>query len=200
MLRPGAPAGFREENKRGRGDEEQEKDGLQEWEYGAFGRPLFIRSSQRIAFIQEEDPNGNPADKPDQADDRVQIPARQSDDHAERAAEEHQPADHDEGAKNESGYRRAPAARREFFPDDRKDQRAQDDSDNFWADILNWGGAVKPQSAGDIANETGDTETHIFGVPEIYKQGRDDADDDSGEDNKPILFFPDHIDLTPFIK
>ena len=50
-----------------------------------------------------------------QTEKRVEITAREAQDHAERTAQEHQASDHGEETKHQTRYRRAAAAGEEFL-------------------------------------------------------------------------------------
>ena len=62
----------------------------------AFRLHLAIGALQAEALLQEHDADQDAGDKADQTDHGVQVAAAQADDHTQRAAQEHQRADHDE--------------------------------------------------------------------------------------------------------
>ena len=73
---------------------------------------------------------------------------------------------------------------------DGRDQRAQDDADDLWTEILDDRGAVQAESAGGIPQETGDTEAHVARIAQCRQRHGGSADDQAGEHNEPVLGEP----------
>ena len=90
----GSRAGLRKVNK-SRGSEQQRQHGDHKARQGKTVRPFGgIGAAERKAAPQEHDPHADPCGKAEQGADRGQIAAAQPDDHAQRAAEKGECADH----------------------------------------------------------------------------------------------------------
>lgn len=110
MQRAGACARFAEVDER-RGEQQQREDHQrQDDEHAALRLCQIMTPLERVALVQEEHAREDAAHKAGQAQQRIEVAARQSQNHAERAAEEHQAAHHYKHAQHEARHRRAAAA------------------------------------------------------------------------------------------
>ena len=91
--------------KQSRDERENEQNRKQDRKHQPLDCFLLIRAVQREAEAQRERADHDTDDEARKTDKRVQVAAAEPDDHAQRAAEEHEPADHHEHAEQESHKR-----------------------------------------------------------------------------------------------
>ena len=131
--------------------------------------------------------------------DELYETARESEDHAERAAEEHEASDHHEYSEHKTGDRRTAAARRKFLLGKCHEKAAEDQTDDLGPDVLHGLRRVKAQRARRVAQEAGHAEAHVLGIPEQHQQRRDHADDETGENHVAFFVFERHRKLSFFL-
>ena len=186
--------------KQGRNQQDQHEQQRQADRQGdCFGGGHLIGALQGEAFVKEEDTAQDAAGKSDQTDNGVEVAAADTQNHAQRAAEEGQRADHDESAQKEAGDRSRTALRRKLLADQRHSQRASDKADDFGTEILYSTGGMQLGSSGDVAQKAGDAEAHVFRVAEQNQRDSDQTDDRSGDDNAGVSLFvlhKKHISLS----
>ena len=188
--RAGAGSGLGEVDEGG-GQKQQRKHGEgQDHEHAALRLCQIMTPLERVALVQEEHAREDAAHKAGQAQQRIEVAARQTQDHAERAAEEHQRADHNEHAEKEADHRGRAAAALEFLRRDRRDERAEQDADDLRTEVLHDLRAVQTESAGRVAQEAGDAEAHVAGVAVRAQNERRNADHKSGDEDQPVVFQP----------
>lgn len=146
-----------------------------------------VGALQAVAVFEELHAAEDADREADEPDDGVEVAAGDPQNHAQRAAEEDERGDHDERAEHEAGHRRGAAAGEELLLHGRDDERAEHEADDFRADVLDDRRLVHPDRTGGVADEAGDAEAHVFGVPEPDERGGDDADGHAGEDD--VTFF-----------
>ena len=150
-----------------------------------------VGSFKREAVFEEQHADTDARDKADEAYQRVQITAAQTEHHPQRAAQKDQRADHDEHAQHESGRGGRARLRAELARCERHDERAQHQAQDLRAQILHLRGAVQAERARDVPLKAGDAEAHVGGVSQRgQRQGRD-SDDDAGQNHEPVSFFHD---------
>jgi len=150
-----------------------------------------VSSFERKAVFEEQHADTDARDKADEAYQRVQITAAQTEHHPQRAAQKDQRADHDEHAQHESGRGGRARLRAELARCERHDERAQHQAQDLRAQILHLRGAVQAERARDVPLKAGDAEAHVGGVSQRgQRQGRD-SDDDAGQNHEPVSFFHD---------
>ena len=193
MLGAGAAAGFREEDESGGRHQQDEHDQLNGGEQDAVQLGLDVGPLQGVAALQEEHTGQNADGEAQQAQQGVEVAAGQTQDHAERAAEEHQAADHHEEAQHEAGDGGAAALGGELLAAQGHQEAAQHQTYDLRPDILHGGGAVQAKTAGDIPQEAGNAEAHVGGIAEVDQQSGDDADDQTGDDDLPSFAFDVHV-------
>ncbi len=135
-------------------------------------------------------PTRMPAIKPTRPTSAFQVAAAQADDHTQRAAQEHQRADHDEGAQDEPQDRGGAAVALKLLGGDGRDESTQDDADDLRTEILDDRGTVQAEGARGIAQETGDTEAHVTRIAQGCQRHSCRANDQAREHNKPVLGEP----------
>ena len=197
MQRAGTCAGFTEVDERGRRQQKRQHCKRQDGEHTAFRLRECVASFQGIALIEEEHADQDAAGKARQTQQRVQIAARKSENHAERAAQEHQASDHDKHAEHKARDRRAAAARRKFFFRQRHQEASEHQTDDLRTDVLDCLCRVKPKRTGGVAQEAGNAEAHVFRVSEQHQQRGNHADDETGEHDVAFFVFEGHIN-SPF--
>ena len=148
-----------------------------------------VRALQGIASLQIKNAAADAGGKTDEAENSIEIAARDPQDHTEGTAEEHQAADHGKEPKNEARHRGTAAAGGELLFRQREQETAQNDPDDFRTEILNGAGTVQPQGAGRIADKAGDTEAHVLRVAQQNQHGGDHADDETGNDDLQFFLF-----------
>ena len=193
MLGAGATARFGEEDEGGRRHQQDEHHHLDGGEDHAVQLGLGIGALQGVAPLQEEHTGQDAQHKAQQAQQGVQVAARQTQDHAEGAAQEHQAAHHHEEAQHKSGDGCAAALGGELLLAQGHDEAAQHQADDLRPDVLHGGGTVQAQTAGGIPQEAGDAEAHIGGIAEKDQQRGNDADDQSGDDDLDSFAFDIHV-------
>ena len=198
MQRAGTCARFAEVDER-RGEQQQRKDHQrQDDEHAALRLRQIMTPLERVALVQEEHAREDAAHKAGQAQQRIEVAARQSQNHAERAAEEHQAAHHYKHAQHEARHRRAAAAGGEFLVADRHNKAAEHQTDDLRPDVLHGCRRMESKAARRVTQEARDAEAHVLRVPEQHQQRRDHADDQTSEDHIPLFMFQRHIFSTPF--
>ena len=118
-------------------------------------------------------------DKADQTDNGIEVTACNTQDHTEGAAQEHQRADHDKEAKDETCDGGRAAAGLELL--------TEDQADDFGTDVLNNTGCMHANAAGDITQEAGDAEAHVCRVAQLDQQDSSCANDQTGGDHQQIF-------------
>ena len=113
---------FGELEDRRSGEPEDEQQHINDREGGAFGERLLIAAAEREALLEEHNAHENAHDEAHKTDKGVPVAAADTDDHTQRAAEEHQRADHNEHAEKEADHRGRAAAALEFLRRDRRDE------------------------------------------------------------------------------
>ena len=90
----------------------------------------------------------------------------------QRAAQEHQGADHNEHTQYKAQGRGGTAAAFEFLKAKSSDEGAQYNADDLGADVLDHACGVQAQGTGGIPQEARNTEAHVAGVAgELQKDG-----------------------------
>ena len=181
---------FGELEERRSGEPEDEQQHIDDREGGAFGERLLIAAAEREALLEEHNAHENAHDEAHKTDKGVPVTAADTDDHTQRAAEEHQRADHDERAEKEADHRGRAAAALEFLRRDRRDERAEQDADDLRTEVLHDLRAVHAERAGRVAQEAGDAEAHVAGVAVRAQNERRNADHKSGDEDQPVVFQP----------
>ena len=171
----------------------------QDREHAALRLRERIAPLEGVALIEKEHADQDTAGKAGQAQKRVEVAARKSEDHAERAAEKHQASDHHEHTEHKAGHGRAAAARRKFLLGKCHEKAAKDQTDDLGPDVLHGLRRVKPQRARRVAQEAGHAEAHVLGIPEQHQQRRDRADDETGENHVAFFVFERHRKLSFFL-
>jgi len=69
----------------------------------------------------------------------------------------------------------------------RGNQAAEYKADDFRPDILDCGGAMQPERAGNIAQKAGDAKAHVDGIAQHDQKRCDQSDRQSGKDDG-VLF------------
>ena len=193
----GAGAFLREVDK-GRGQRQQHQqrrhDGGQ---HGALGGGQAVGAAQGVALVQEEHAAQDARHEAGQPEQRVAVAARQTQNHAEGAAKEHQAADHDEEAQHEPGHGSAAALGGPLLTHQREDQAAQHQTDDLRPDVLHGGGAVQAHRTGDVPYKAGDAEAHVGGVAQQHQHCRNDADAKARRQRNGKFFFVVHRKIPP---
>ena len=187
VLGAGARALSREEDERRRSDEQRDEDDLDDRPDEALRGVQAVGAVQRETLVQEERAGEDAADEADESDDGVEVAARDAQDHAERAAQEHQGADHHAEAEHEAGHRGGAAAGRELLLCQGEQEAAEDEAHELGANVLNCLGAVQAEAARGVADEARDAEAHVRGVAEEHEHRSDDADDGAAGDDRDLL-------------
>lgn len=113
--RAGSISGFcKVDECRGRKQQRQNRE-RQDGKHAALRLRERVAPFEGVALIEEEHADQDTAGKAGQAQKRVEVAARESEDHAERAAEEHEASDHHEHPEHKAGHGRTAAARRKFL-------------------------------------------------------------------------------------
>ena len=149
-----------------------------------------IGPPQGKALPQKDDAHQNTGHKAHQTGHGGQITAAQADDHAQRAAQKDQRADHDEHAQNEAAGGGGTGFGPEFLGADGRQQGAQNDADDLRADVLDLVGAVQSQRAGNVPLKAGDAEAHVPGVAGGGQHQSRDTDHDAGQQDQTVLAEP----------
>ena len=97
-------------------------------------------------------------------------------------------ANHDGEAQYESGQRGAAALGGEFLAHQAHDKGAQHQADDLRPDILDDLRPVHTYAAGDIPQEAGDAEAHVFRVAKGHQRHGDDAHHQPGQNDQAMLF------------
>ena len=179
----GAGACLGEVNEGGGGNQQHQQHHLDDGEGRALQDGQLIGALEGVAPVEEDHAHQNAADKAQQAEEGIEVAAGQAEDHAEGAAQEHQAADHHKEAQHKPGQGRAAAPGRKFLAQQRHEEAAQHQPEDFRPDILHGAGRVQPQGAGDVPQEAGDAKAHVHGVSKQHQQRGNDPDGDAGQHN-----------------
>lgn len=160
----GAGTFFREEDECGSSNEKSEQCDLDYREYSSFECRKLVCTLERIALLKEYNTYEDSADKSEQTYDCVKVAACKSQNHSERASEEHKSADHNEESEYESRYRGASASWRKFFLAYCKKCASEYKTYDFRSDVLYRGCSVKSERTCRVTQEACNTESHICRV------------------------------------
>ena len=193
----GAGAFFRELEEGGDSDEQDQQAGHHSGEDRAVERLGGVVALEREALADEDRAEEDTGSKTGKTDDCVEIAAGQTQDHAQRAAQKGQRADHDESAEHEPQGRRGTGLGFPFLRGDGHQEAAEDQTDDLRTDILHLGCRMQTDSARDITLKAGDAEAHVGRVAERRQHKCRDADDNAGQNDEQILFF--HVLFPPIL-
>ena len=165
---------------------EDKTEGEHNGEGEALNLALLIGPAEGEAILEEKRTEQDAEDEADQTDDGVQVAAADADNHAQRAAEEDQRADHNSRAEGEAEDGRTAALRLKLLADKGHEHRADNDTDDLGTEVLYNARLMQLGCAGDVAQEASDTEAHIFGVAKRSQYNCGGADEKSAEHDEPV--------------
>ena len=192
MQRAGACARLGEEDEGGSRHQQHQHDHLHRREGCALQHRLFKGAAQRVAPVQEHNTHQNARHETGQPQQRVQIAARQTQNHAEGAAQKHQAADHHKEAQHKAGQRGAAAPGGKFLLGQCHGKAAQHQTNDLRPDVLHCARPVQAQCARGVPQKTGDAEAHVHRVAEEYQRRRNDADDQPRDHDCDLFLFQVH--------
>ena len=191
----GTGAFFRKLEQRGNSQEEDQQANHHGRQHRAIKRLGGVVPLKREALADEERAKEDTGSKARQTDNGVQIAARQTEHHAQRAAEEGQRADHNECAEYKAKRRRRAGSCFPLLRGQRHQEAAEHKADDLRADILDLGSRMQTHSACDVALKARDAEAHVGRVAERRQHECCDADDNTGQNDEQVFFF--HVLFPP---
>ena len=108
--------------------------------------------------------DGNADGQPGQAQQGIQIAARQPQQRPPRAAQKRERADHGKDAEEKARKRRGTGSRFKFLKQQRGEHRPQHKPDDFRPNVLRDRRPVQPQRSSNIALKTGHANAHILRI------------------------------------
>ena len=136
------------------------------------------------ALAQKDRADPDAEHKAEQTEERIAVTAAEADDHTQRAAQEHQGADHDEEAEDKTHDRGRAAFGLELAADQSHHHGTEDNTDNFRTDILDYRRGVHLDTAGNITDKAGDAEAHVAGIAEGGQNNGGRTDHQAGENDQ----------------
>ena len=171
----------------------------QDRQNGAADRLGLIGTAERKAFLEEERAGRHAACKADERDPCIQVTGGHTQHHAERAAEEHECADHHGCAQCEAHHRRGTGGGFVFFRQQRQQERAADKADDLRTEILHRCRRVQLERARHIADEAGNTDRHVGRIAVNCQKHHQQPDHRTGHRQLPCLVKQFH-DFLLFVK
>ena len=138
-----------------------EQNCQQDWQNGAADWLGLIGTAERKAFLEEERAGRHAACKADERDPCIQVTGGHTQHHAERAAEEHECADHHRSAQNKTHHRRRTGSGLVLPGQQRQQERAADKANDLRAEILHRSRSVQLERARCIADKAGNADRHV---------------------------------------
>ena len=184
----GAGTLSREEDEGGSGDHQDEQAHVDSGHEHTLDLGLRLGLLEGEACLQEQGAHEDADDEANEAQDGVSVAAAQADDHPQGAAQEHEGAHHDAEAQHEPGHGGGAAPHLEFLACQGHDHGAQHQANDLGPDVLHNGGPVHPHAAGDVPQEAGDTEAHVYRVAQSNQHHRGDAYHQPGQNNRQVSF------------
>ena len=158
-----------------------------------------IGTAERKAFLEEERAGRHAACKADERDPCIQVTGGHTQHHAERAAEEHECADHHGSAQNKTHHRRRTGGGLILPGQQRQQERAADKADDLRTEILHRSRSVQLERARCIADKAGNADRHIGRVAVNCQKHDQQSDHRTGRCQLPCLVKQFH-DFLLFVK
>ena len=193
----GARAGFAGLKERGNRDGKDQEPNHQRGQDAAFRLFKRVVAAKREAALDEPRADEDTEHEADQTHERVQVAAAEADDHAQRAAEERERADHHKCTEHEARCRRGARLCAELTLHKRHNESAQHEADDLRPDVLHLCSAVHPNAACDVAQEAGNAEAHVRRVAKQRQHDCRDAYDSTRDHNDPIYLFHFSLPIIP---
>ena len=148
-------------SKHGSGDAQDEHSNNDNGESKTFCLLYRFSAAQRKAFFQEQNANTNTSGKANQGNPGVKVAARHTQNHAQRATQEDKAANHHYKAKDKAGKGGRTSCGLEFLVCKSHNASANDDSNDFRAQVLHRFVGLQLHSAGGITNKASDANCHV---------------------------------------
>ena len=148
-------------SKHGSGDAQNEHGDNDNGESKTFRLLYRFSAAQRKAFFQEQNANTNTSGKANQGNPGVKVAARHTQNHAQRATQEDKAANHHYKAKDKAGKGGRTSCGLEFLVCKSHNASANDDSNDFRAQVLHRFVGLQLHSAGGITNKASDANCHV---------------------------------------
>ena len=187
MLAAGSLSGEVDEG--GSSDKQNQQSHYDSGHYAAFQGAQVIGALHGKALLEEQGADEDADNEADQTNDGVQVAAADTDHHTQRAAQEHQGADHNEHTQYKAQGRGGTAAAFEFLKAKSSDEGTQYNADDLGADVLDHACGVQAQGTGGIPQEARNTEAHVAGVAQRSQQYGSSAYHQTGRHDQPVYFF-----------
>ena len=155
------------------------------FEYGKT-RAAVVGAAERETLLQEHDTYQNASNKAKQSSNCSQVTAAKTNHHTQRAAQEDQCADHDECTKDETACGGRTGLGLVFFKCEGRAECTEHHADDFGTDVLNDSCTMQTEGTGNVTFETGNAETHVFGVTHSSQNQCGNADCDTGDQDRQV--------------